>query len=97
MIIRDFIWPDSQIEHIARHGVTTEEFEFVCRGNSRLNQTASRGENPVYFVYGQTREGRPLKCVIVRFPDQNVYPVTARDMTATELRRYRKWKKKRRK
>jgi hypothetical protein len=41
---------------------------------------------------GQTGAGRYLFCVIIRFPDGNGYPVTAREMTAKEKRRYRKWK-----
>lgn len=37
-------------------------------------------------------ETRYLFCVVIRFPDGNGYPVTAREMTANEKRRYRKWK-----
>ena len=92
MRIDDFIWPEEQIEHIARHGVTPEEVEEVCFGKSLVRRAKSEGEYPVYYVLGQTEAGRYLFCVVIRFPDGNGYPVTAREMTAKEKRRYRKWK-----
>jgi hypothetical protein len=54
----------------------------------------SEGENPVYYVQGQTEAGRYLFCLVIRFPDGNGYPVTAREMTANEKRRFRQWKKR---
>ena len=92
MKIDAFIWPEERIEHIARHGVTPEEVEEVCFGKSLVRRGKSEGENPVYYVLGQTEAGRALFCVAIRFPDGNGYPVTAREMTAKEKRRYRKWK-----
>jgi uncharacterized DUF497 family protein len=74
------------------HGVTPEEVEEVCFGKSLVRRAKSDGENPVYYVLGQTEAGRYLFCVVIRFPDDNGYPVTAREMTAKEKRRYRKWK-----
>ena len=62
---------------------------FHVRGFQRAR---SEGENPVYYVLGQTAAGRYLFCVVIRFPDGNGYPVTAREMTASEKRRYRKGK-----
>jgi len=92
MTIEDFIWPEERVEHIARHGVTPEEVEEVCFGKSMVRRVKSEGENPVYYINGQTESGRYLFCVVIRFPDGNGYPVTAREMTAKEKRRYRKWK-----
>ena len=92
MRIDKFIWPEERIEHIALHGVTPEEVEEVCFGKSLVRRTKSEGENPVYYVLGQTEAGRYLFCVNIRFPDGNGYPVTAREMTTNEKRRYRKWK-----
>ena len=92
MTIHEFVWPEERVEHIARHGVTPEEVEQVCFGESLVRRAKSEGENPVYYVMGQTTEGRYLFCVVIRFPDGNGYPVTAREMTAKEKRRYRKWK-----
>jgi uncharacterized DUF497 family protein len=92
MRIDAFIWPEERIEHIARHGVTPGEVEEVCFGKSWVRRAKSGGENPVYYVLGQTEVGRYLFCVVIRFPDGNGYPVTAREMTAKEKRRYRRWK-----
>jgi uncharacterized DUF497 family protein len=92
MEIYAFVWPDDRIDHIARHGVTPEEVEEACFGRSLVQRAKSRGENPVYYVLGETDAGRYLFCVIIRFPDGIAYPVTARPMTDKEKRRYRQWK-----
>lgn len=94
MTIDELVWPEDRIEHIARHGVTPEEVEQVCFGKSLLRRAKSAGKNPVYYVQGQTEARRYLFCVVIRFPDGKGYPVTAREMTAREKRRYRKWKKR---
>ena len=92
MRIDAFIWPEERIEHIARHAVTPEEVEEACFGRSWVRRGKSEGENPVYYVLGQSEAGRYLFCVVILFPDGIGYPVTAREMTAKEKRRYRKWK-----
>lgn len=92
MIIDELIWPDERIEHIAEHGVTPEEVEEVCFGKALVLRAKAEGENPVYYVLGQTAAGRYLFCVVIQFPDGKGYPVTARDMTAKEKRRYRRGK-----
>ena len=92
MRIQRFIWPQERIEHIARHGVTPAEVEEACFGQALVLRQKSKGENPVYYVLGQTEAGRYLFCVVIRFPDGNGYPVTAREMTTKEKRRYRKWR-----
>ena len=94
MRIHGFIWTPDRIEHIARHGVTPEEVEEVCWGKAFVQRAKSEGDNPVYYVLGQTAAGRYLFCVMIRFPDGNGYPVTAREMTTKEKRRYRKWKRR---
>ncbi len=91
MTVDDFIWPEDRVEHIARHGVTPDEVEQVCFGKSLVHRAKSQGENPVYYVQGQTEAGRYLFCVVIRFPDGNGYPVTAREMTPKENRRFRQW------
>jgi len=94
MTIDDFLWPEDRVEHIARHGVTPEEVEQVCFAKSLVRRAKSEGENPVYYVQGQTKAGRYLFCVAIRFSDGNGYPATAREMTEKEKRRYRQWKKR---
>jgi hypothetical protein len=52
------------------------------------------GQNAVYYLLGETEAGRPLFCVAIEFPGGKAYPVTARDMTTKEKRRYAEWKKR---
>lgn len=92
MRIKRLVWSEERVEHIARHGATPDEVEQACFGIPWVRRGKSEGENPVYYVLGQTHAGRYLFCVVIGFPDSNGYPVTARDMTATEKRRYREWR-----
>lgn len=94
MTIDEFIWPEERIEPIAQHGGTPKEVEEVCFGKSFVRRTRSEGHNPVYYVLGQTAVGRYLFCVVIQFPDGVGYPVTAREMTKKEKRRYRTWKER---
>jgi uncharacterized DUF497 family protein len=90
--IQELLWPGDRVEHIARHGVEPEEVEDVCFGTPLVLRARSGGTNPAYYVLGETGAGRHLMCVVIRFPGGREYPVTARDMTAKEKRRYRDWK-----
>jgi uncharacterized DUF497 family protein len=92
MRITGFIWPQDRIDHIARHGVEPEEVEEACFGRALVQRAKSHGENPVYYILGQTRAGRYLFCVVIRFAGGTAYPITARPMTNKERRRYRQWK-----
>ena len=94
MGIHEIIWPEDRIEHIAFHRVKPSEVEEVCFGHPLILRAKDKGQNPVYYVLGQTHSGRYLFCVIIYFPDNKGYPVTARDMTQKEKRRYRKWRHK---
>jgi hypothetical protein len=92
MAIHELVWPDDQVEHIARHGVSPGEVEEVCFGSPLVLAAKSRGENPVYYVLGQTFAGRYLFSVVIAFPDGRGYPVTARPMTKKEQSRFKKWR-----
>jgi uncharacterized protein len=91
MNIRELIWPEDRVDHVARHSIAPEEVEEVCFGRPLVLRAKSQGENPVYYVLGQTAAGRYLFCVIIHFPDGKGYPVTARPMTDNEKRRYQQW------
>jgi len=92
MRIREFIWPEDRIDHIARHDVSPEEFEEVCFGRPFVRRAKSEGKNRVYYVLGQTAAGRRLFCVAIQFPEGRGFPVTARPMTDKERSRYDAWK-----
>jgi uncharacterized protein len=90
MTIDELVWPQDRIDHIAQHGVTPAEVEEVCFGRPSFQRAKSQGENPVYYVLGQTLAGRYLFCVIIQLADGTGYPITAREMTAKEKRRFRR-------
>ena len=94
MPISEVLWPEDRVDHIARHGVTPEEFEQACFGLPFVLRAKATGQNPVYYLLGETDAGRPLFCVVIEFPGNKAYPVTARDMTTKEKRRYAEWKKR---
>ncbi len=94
MPISELLWPEDRVEHIAQHGIIPEEFEEVCFGQSLVLRAKATGENPVYYVLGETGANRYLFCVVIEFPGGRGYPVTARDMTSKEKRRYADWKER---
>ncbi len=94
MKIRQIIWPEDRIDHIHRHSITPEEVEEVCFGRAFVQRAKSGGENPVHYVLGQTNAGRYLFCVIIQFPYENGYPITARPMTEAERRRFQRWQRR---
>ncbi|MXZ22647.1 MAG: BrnT family toxin [Caldilineaceae bacterium SB0665_bin_25] len=77
---------------MARHGITIDEVEEVCFGRPLVQRAKSQGENPVYYILGQTDAGRYLFRVAIQFPDGRGLPVTARAMTGRERRLYRQWR-----
>jgi uncharacterized protein len=92
--ISELLWPPERIDHISRHGVTPEEFEEVCFGESLVLRAKAEGPSPVCYVLGETEGGRQLVCVVIEFSGGRGYPVTARNMTAKEKRRYADWKRR---
>ena len=66
----------------------------MCFGASLTLRAKATGSNPVYYVLGETDAGRALFCVVIEFPGGRGYPVTARDMTVKERRRYAAWKRR---
>ena len=94
MRISELVWPEDRLAHIALHGVTPEEVEEACFGTPLVLRAKSEGKNPVYYALGETEAARHIFCVIIQFPGGTGYPVTARDMTRKEKRRYSEWKKR---
>ena len=90
MRIRELIWPHDRIEHVAAHGVRPHEVEEVCFGRPLVLREKTQVGNPVYYVLGQTDSGRYLFCVVIQFPDNKGYPVTARPMSKEEQMRFNK-------
>jgi uncharacterized protein len=94
MKIQEILWPEDRIEHIAQHGVEPEEVEEVCFGRPLILRAKASGQNPAYYVLGQTEAGRYLFCVMLEFPEGKGYPVTARPMVERERQRFLQWSRK---
>jgi Protein of unknown function (DUF497). len=79
-------WDEDAIEHIARHQVEPEEVEEILAGRYLL----FRGRWRRYYVLGRTEAGRYLFIVLERRERSRFRVVTARDMTNSERKRFRK-------
>ena len=72
-----FIWNDEIEEHLARHGVTPDEFEEVVCDPDEVDQSHSSGR-PIAF--GEASTGKYLACVYELLDNETVLPVTAYDV-----------------
>lgn len=73
----DFIWddgPGGNVEHIAEHGLTPEEVEFVIEHPDWVERSRSSDRT---VAHGQTRDGRYIVAVYDLVDDITIYPVTA--------------------
>ncbi len=86
----EFRWIEWNIDHIARHGVTVEEAEFVV--DHPMRRYPRRARNQTYIAVGQTSGGRYLQVVYV-FDDpdpgvpRTVFILHARSLNDAEKRR----------
>jgi hypothetical protein len=76
----EVIWtegPDGNIRHIAEHGITPDEVEYVMANpiDSDVSETTGR---PI--VFGYTAAGRFIAVVYERIDPITVYPITAFDI-----------------
>jgi uncharacterized DUF497 family protein len=85
--IRWIEWSNESRDHIALHGVTTEEVEDVAFGEHH----ARRGREGRYQLIGQSAGGRYITVFIVptRIAREEYYVVTAREATERERRQFR--------
>lgn len=93
MKLSGIIWLEEIVEKIKhKHRVTQEEVREVLNGSShfRFVEKGHRREENVYSALGQTRAGRYLIVFFVRKKTGQALPISARDMTGGERRRYEK-------
>ena len=62
MRIDELLWPRERVEHIARHGVSPEEFEQVCFSKPLVLRARSFGEKPGLLSSWPNRRGALLVC-----------------------------------
>jgi hypothetical protein len=87
MDVRFHIDPETGQPHILEHGVTEDEVREVLRrpGEDRAGEEDSR------VAIGQTSAGRYLKVIYARDAvGDNVFVITAYDLTGKPLRAYRR-------
>ena len=91
MRIDELWWDDHNIEHLVRHHIAPEDAEEAIFQDVPL---AVHTRTRRYAIYGQTSAGRYIVIFLerVRIGQRRqplVYrPITARDMTEAERRRY---------
>ncbi len=77
----EFFWTAENIDHLAQHGVTPEEFEYVVMHPLRRDVSRSSG---LPCCWGTTLGGRFLFCVYEKLDELNLLPVTAFEPTRQE-------------
>jgi hypothetical protein len=75
----DYLWTAENVEHIARNGVSQDEFEHVVRVASRKNEITQ--ENGRVRIEGRAPDGRWLRCVFERIDELLIHPVTAHEIS----------------
>jgi len=86
-VVREIRWTEESEDHIARHDVTPDEVEQVVNTRPRL---VVAGAEEIEYVFGTTAAGRYLLVVLVEAIDGRDFVVTARDMTDSERRAFRR-------
>lgn len=89
MRIDELIWDEWNEEHIARHSVEPDEVEQAIFDPSSLFFATSREGERRSLVLGLTEAGRYLFVVLEPLSGGRAYPVTAREMTDAEKRRFK--------
>ncbi|MEW5987363.1 MAG: hypothetical protein AB1791_12070 [Chloroflexota bacterium] len=81
MLIRKLIWSESILDKLDwKHHITPEEVYQVILGR----HYAVRGSKGVYYLYGQTEQGRYLFVVLADRENGYFKVITARDMTQAD-------------
>ena len=87
MNIAGLQWDDINTEHIwGKHRITPKGVEDVCYEE----HIAFPAKNRRYVLYGQAVNGRYLMVVVEPLYDSVFRPITAREMTVSEKKNYRK-------
>lgn len=81
------MWTEDSEAHIARHGVQPSEVEQALYARPKLSTTGRKGTT---LVLGTSNEGLHLLVVVTEAADGRDFVVTARDMTDSEKRLFRK-------
>jgi uncharacterized DUF497 family protein len=83
-----FRWNEWNIGHLADHGVAPAVAEYVVR-RARRPYPLVRGDGK-WLVWGADPGGRLVQVVFVLDPDDAIFIIHARPLTAGEKRRFRR-------
>lgn len=87
MKIRYFEWDDDNEDHIARHGVETDEVEEVFVDRHRLY----RSREGRYVAMGRSAAGRYLFVVFEKRESGTIRVTTARNMSEKEKKHFKRF------
>ncbi|HVC36031.1 MAG TPA: hypothetical protein VNE40_01105 [Candidatus Dormibacteraeota bacterium] len=88
MLVRQLIWDNWNIAHIARHSVMPAEVEELCQADPQT-EVANKGR---IRITGATNKGRIISAFLDPEPDTSAYyTVSARDASKKERRSYQAW------
>ncbi len=88
ILITEFEWDARNVGHmLARHNVTPEEVEEAAFSGPSIWE---RGRTGRYYLLSRTDAGRYLFVVVEFLGHGRARAITARDMTETERRRWRR-------
>ena len=74
MAYLDFVWTYEIVEHIARHSISQDDFEFVVCDPERKGLSRSTG---LPVAWAHTPDGRYIMAVYEQLDPITVLPVTA--------------------
>jgi uncharacterized DUF497 family protein len=90
MRITEILWTESDVAHLARHGVTPEEVEEVLAAGPiwRRGRTHRETQRKSLYAFGQTDSGRYLFIVLCPRELGRARCITAMDMDEKARRYY---------
>lgn len=88
MRIVGFIWIEEILDKLLRKHDVHEWEVFEGKPKFRFVEKGQREDEHVYSAMGRTDTGRYVIVFFVHKSDGRALPVSARDMTATERKRY---------
>ena len=86
--MHEFRWNDWNIEHIAEHGVSPRDAEYVVN-NARRPWPEKIGDGK-RRVWGRANDGTMLQVIYVLSPDDVVFVIHAMPLTEVQKRQYRR-------
>ncbi len=84
LTVRMFLWDDCNVAHIARHDVTPEEVQQVCRGDPLVQEIFDHRLR----LIGPTEAGRLLTVSLAPWGNDAYYPITAHPANRGQQRLY---------